>query len=161
MFHEHHSDKISSLLSRRKLSVSVQFPPSTMKVFCVILLLAAVATANPVSNRTTTYYRNILHREPTPPVPIDGISNRLILSNYITQPQDHFDATNTNTWQMRYYSNDQYYVPGGPLFIYLGGEWEISYGWVTGGHMVDMAKEMNGHIFYTEHRYYGKSYPTR
>lgn len=62
---------------------------------------------------------------------------------------------------MRYFSNNEHYAPGGPLFIYLGGEWEISYGWVMGGHMYDMAKEMNGHIFYTEHRYYGRSYPTR
>lgn len=62
---------------------------------------------------------------------------------------------------MRYFSNSEHYVPGGPIFIYVGGEWEISYGWVTGGHIYDMAKELNGFVFYTEHRYYGKSYPTR
>jgi Serine carboxypeptidase S28 len=37
---------------------------------------------------------------------------------------------------------------------------EVSEGWVTGGHMVDMARDLNGFIFYTEHRFYGLSRPT-
>lgn len=51
-------------------------------------------------------------------------------------------------------------LPGGPIFIYIGGEWEISPGWISAGLMFDMAKELNGTMFYTEHRYYGKSKPT-
>lgn len=47
------------------------------------------------------------------------------------------------------------------MFIYVGGEWEISEGWLMGGHMYYMARDMNGSMFYTEHRYYGKSFPTR
>lgn len=43
----------------------------------------------------------------------------------------------------------------------IGGEWAISDGWVLGGHMHDIAKELNGQIFYTEHRYYGASHPTK
>lgn len=61
---------------------------------------------------------------------------------------------------MRYFSNNAYHVFGGPMFIFVGGEWPISYGWVVGGAMHDMAKDMNGYIFYTEHRYYGESRPT-
>lgn len=61
----------------------------------------------------------------------------------------------------RYISNDEFYQEGGPLFIFVGGEWEISTGYVTGGHFYDLAKEHNGYLFYTEHRYYGKSWPTR
>jgi hypothetical protein len=60
----------------------------------------------------------------------------------------------------RYYENAEFYKPGGPLFIFVGGEWEISPGFILGGHMYDMAKEQGGYQFYTEHRYYGKSYPT-
>jgi len=52
------------------------------------------------------------------------------------------------------------FVAGSPIFIYVGGEWEISAGWISTGHMFDMAREMNGTMFYTEHRYYGKSHPT-
>lgn len=129
-----------------------------MKVFSVILLLVGVVSAQ----NSTGFRKDFLHREPPPPEYVaSGPAGRLLLSKTITQKVDHFDNANTATWQMRYFSNSEHYVPGGPIFIYLGGEWEISYGWVTGGHMYDMAKELNGYIFYTEHRYYGKSYPTR
>lgn len=55
--------------------------------------------------------------------------------------------------------NDVFFKTGGPMFIFLGGEWEISKGRITGGHMYDMAREHNGLLVYTEHRYYGKSKP--
>lgn len=44
--------------------------------------------------------------------------------------------------------------------MFVGGEWAITEGWLLGGHMYDMAKEFNGSLFYSEHRYYGKSQPT-
>lgn len=49
---------------------------------------------------------------------------------------------------------------GGPIFIFIGGEWEISPGYISAGLMFDMAKELSGVLYYTEHRYYGKSLPT-
>lgn len=56
-------------------------------------------------------------------------------------------------------SNDEFFKPGGPIFIYVGGEWFISPGSISGGHVYDMAKEHNGYLFYTEHRFYGLSKP--
>lgn len=44
--------------------------------------------------------------------------------------------------------------------MFVGGEWAITEGWLLVGHMYDMAKEFNGSLFYSEHRYYGKSQPT-
>lgn len=41
-----------------------------------------------------------------------------------------------------------------------GGEWTVSEGWLFTGHMHDMARDLNGTMFYTEHRYYGQSRPT-
>lgn len=57
--------------------------------------------------------------------------------------------------------NELYFKDGGPMFLYLGGEWAISPGGIQGGLYPDMAKEHNGILFYTEHRYYGESKPTR
>lgn len=59
----------------------------------------------------------------------------------------------------RYFANDEHFKPGGPIFINVGGEWEISQNSVLGGLVYDMAKDTNGYIFATEHRYYGKSIP--
>jgi len=64
-----------------------------------------------------------------------------------------------NNSPQRYMLNDVFFKSGGPLFIFLGGEWEISAGRITGGHMYDMAREHNGLLAYTEHRYYGESKP--
>lgn len=79
---------------------------------------------------------------------------------YIEQRLDHFNLQENRTWPMRYYANRNYLEEGGPIFIYVGGEWEISEGWVRGGHIHDMCRDLSGIIFYTEHRYYGRSRPT-
>jgi hypothetical protein len=92
--------------------------------------------------------------------PIQTLKTPFVSTKWITQQLDHFNPQETGTWQMRYMENDQYFQPGGPIFIYVGGEWTISAGWLQSGHMFDMAKELNGTMYYTEHRYYGQSHPT-
>lgn len=57
--------------------------------------------------------------------------------------------------------NNEFYVEGGPMFVFIGGEWEINSDYLMTGQMYDMAKEHNGYMFYTEHRYYGNSFPTK
>lgn len=80
---------------------------------------------------------------------------------WITQRVDNFNPSNTATWQMRYLENGAYFRAGGPILMFLGGEWTISSGSIgEGQHITDMAKEMGGMLFYTEHRYYGISRPT-
>lgn len=127
-----------------------------MKVFPVLLVVAVAICASSARR----FGGEFLHRDPFPIGNSSAVNGRILLSKTITQKVDHFDETNTDTWEMRYFSNSEHYVHGGPLFIYLGGEWEISFNRLAGGHMFDMAKEMNGYMFYTEHRYYGKSHPT-
>ncbi|XP_053668609.1 putative serine protease K12H4.7 [Anopheles marshallii] len=99
-----------------------------------------------------------LHREP----PIRGGSRKAgpVTTKYIMQRLDHFDPQNVNTWSMRYMENGEHYAAGGPLFIYVGGEWEISESSISRGHVYDMAIQLKGYLFYTEHRYYGQSHPT-
>lgn len=80
---------------------------------------------------------------------------------YIEQSLDHFNPKDARKWNMRYFENDVYFLTGGPIFIYLGGEWQISAPSITQGTLiVEMAQENNGILFYTEHRYYGLSHPT-
>jgi hypothetical protein len=80
---------------------------------------------------------------------------------FIDQNLDNFNPQDFRRWQMRYYENDAHFQAGGPIFIYLGGEWTISPGSITQGTLiVEMAQEMHGMLFYTEHRFYGQSRPT-
>ncbi|CAO1422812.1 unnamed protein product [Diamesa serratosioi] len=102
-----------------------------------------------------------VHQEP--PYEMNDFKSALALTvdkHFISQKVDHFNAQNLRTWKMQYMENKRFFTDGGPLFIFVGGEWEITEGWLLVGHMYDMAKEFNGSLFYSEHRYYGKSHPT-
>lgn len=43
----------------------------------------------------------------------------------------------------------------------IGGEWEISNGFLQGGLMYEIGSKYKALMYYTEHRYYGKSKPTK
>lgn len=57
--------------------------------------------------------------------------------------------------------NEDYFVDGSPIFIYLGGEWKIEPDTITSGLWVDIAKQHNGSVVYTEHRFFGQSIPIK
>ena len=79
---------------------------------------------------------------------------------WIEQPLDHFNPRDNRTWSMRYYENAALFKEDGPIVIMLGGEWEIATGFLKTGLMYDVASKHNAMMYYTEHRYYGKSKPT-
>ncbi|XP_059621346.1 thymus-specific serine protease-like [Phlebotomus argentipes] len=98
-----------------------------------------------------------LHREPLPKT---TTKVRFVEQDWMEQFLDHFDPANDTKWRMRYLQNGEFYQSGGPIFIYVGGEWDVSPIRLNEGHMYDMAKEFRGFLFYTEHRFYGASRPT-
>lgn len=57
--------------------------------------------------------------------------------------------------------NEDFFVDGSPIFIYLGGEWKIEPDTITSGLWVDIAKQHNGSVVYTEHRFFGESIPIK
>ncbi|EEB18067.1 conserved hypothetical protein [Pediculus humanus corporis] len=79
---------------------------------------------------------------------------------YFVQKLDHFDPTNTKTWNQRYFVNDSFYQPNGPFFLMIGGEGEASPKWMVNGTWLDYAKKYNAYCVMVEHRFYGKSHPT-
>ncbi|XP_075145718.1 putative serine protease K12H4.7 [Haematobia irritans] len=128
----------------------------------VVAILAAVLTTSTAleDNKDEPAFVKILNKLNRGPPKFSMIESRAVTTEWITQKLDHFDESETRTWQMRYMVNDEYFEEGGPMFIYLGGEWEISPGSISAGIFVDLAKEHKGILFYTEHRYYGQSRPT-
>lgn len=95
----------------------------------------------------------------------DGMKEPLVkggkslLEKWIEQPLDHFDVSNNRTWLMRFYENDQFLNKTGPIFIMLGGEWTIAPNYLQTGTLYENAKRHGAMMYYTEHRYYGKSRP--
>ncbi|XP_015116043.1 putative serine protease K12H4.7 [Diachasma alloeum] len=79
---------------------------------------------------------------------------------WFTQNLDHFDPTNMQAWQQRYFVNDQFYKKGGPVFLLIGGEGDASAKWMVEGQWIEYAKQYGAICFQLEHRFYGKSHPT-
>lgn len=80
---------------------------------------------------------------------------------WFTQRLDHFDMQNNSTFQQRYWVNDQYWNKengGGPLFLYLCGEWTCS-NQASDSYVSHLAKTYGAMLVVHEHRYYGMSQP--
>uniref|UniRef100_A0A7E4URM6 Serine protease K12H4.7 n=1 Tax=Panagrellus redivivus TaxID=6233 RepID=A0A7E4URM6_PANRE len=88
--------------------------------------------------------------------------NSRVADQHFVQQLDHFDASNNKTWLQRFWYNDQWYKPGGPQFLMIGGEGTGSPLWVEGDDLtwILLAKEVGAAAFYLEHRFYGESQPT-
>ncbi len=94
---------------------------------------------------------------------VDGLSAEnvdLPPDEWFEQLLNHFKPTNIATWKQRFYTNNQYYQPGGPVFLMIGGEGEATADWMVKGAWIEYAKEHKALCFQLEHRFYGKSHPT-
>lgn len=128
----------------------------------IIAATLAIAFAVPVEKRRVSIFDILARRDPfpeptnrdQPPTP----SNVSLAT--VSQRVDNFDPTSTDIWEQRYFQNNEFYTPGSPIFLFVGGEWAITDYRMTNSLMYDMASELNAHIFYLEHRFYGLSRPT-
>ncbi|KAK6509714.1 hypothetical protein TWF481_004445 [Arthrobotrys musiformis] len=81
---------------------------------------------------------------------------------WFTQKVDHFDPSNNNTFQQRYWISTHFYKPGGPVFVLDGGETggggRLQYMQTGIGRYI--TEYLGGIGIILEHRYYGKSYVT-
>ncbi|KAI1118069.1 peptidase S28 [Nemania sp. NC0429] len=85
---------------------------------------------------------------------------------YFDQPIDHFPHNPRyvphakGTFKHRYFVETSYYKPGGPVFLYLGGEGPIDNDSHLDGSLIEQfMKRFNGIGVVLENRYYGTSVP--
>jgi thymus-specific serine protease len=83
-----------------------------------------------------------------------------IRERFFELPVDHFDVFNRDTFDSRYFVNNQHWIPGGVIFIYVTGGLENYDEWLTRGLMFELAEETNSYLFSYEQRYFGESHPT-
>ncbi|XP_017048577.1 putative serine protease K12H4.7 [Drosophila ficusphila] len=81
---------------------------------------------------------------------------------WFEQKLDHFKASDSRTWQQRYFVNADYYRndSSAPIFLMIGGEGEASAKWMREGAWVHYAENFGALCLQLEHRFYGKSHPT-
>ncbi|XP_045772477.1 putative serine protease K12H4.7 [Maniola jurtina] len=80
-------------------------------------------------------------------------------TKWLKQKVDHFNTTDQRNWKMRYFERLSYWKLNGPIYLFLGGESPASARWAETGIMYELAKETNGALYVSEHRYYGESRP--
>jgi thymus-specific serine protease len=73
---------------------------------------------------------------------------------------DHFNPLDQSRFESRYFVNSEFYSPGGPIFIYVSGSFEVYDDFLSRGNVYDIARETGGHLFSLEHRFLGTSRPT-
>lgn len=131
-----------------------------MKLLIAIVLLSFVEVSIGFFGYTRKFNN---HEEPFIPNTnrVLPVRPKIVREKWIEQRLDNFNPQDNRRWKMRYLENDEHFQAGGPIFIYVGGEWTISSGSISlGTHIYDLARELNGTLFYTEHRFYGDSHPT-
>ncbi|KAG0648292.1 putative extracellular serine carboxypeptidase [Hyphodiscus hymeniophilus] len=97
----------------------------------------------------------------------DGLSTSGPITATITMPLDHFNLSNTRTFENHYWMNDIFYKYGGPIFFYDAGEAGVSDRGVnqslgdpsTKFAPVELAEKYHGLTIIWEHRFYGQSMP--
>lgn len=87
-------------------------------------------------------------------------SNDHEIEHWFPQRLDHFQPTDDTEWSQRYFVNSEFFKPGGPVFLYIGGEGELSPWELHEGHMAEMGEKLHALMFALEHRFYGASHPT-
>ncbi|XP_032834667.2 thymus-specific serine protease-like [Petromyzon marinus] len=107
-------------------------------------------------NRQSRLPEDLSLRGITPGMDSDGLPQ--IPPQFMEQPLDHFDKNNNRTIQQRFWVDRRYWEgPGGPVFLFIGGEVPLSkYNVLVGSH-VELAERMGAMVVAAEHRFYGQS----
>lgn len=112
-----------------------------------------------INNAESFGFRGIFYEGLKEPDSSFWRNTTLTSEKWITQMVDHFHIQDTRTWKMRYLENDGYFNGTGPILIMLGGEWTINPGFLNAGLMHGIGAQHGALMYYTEHRFYGRSRP--
>lgn len=82
-----------------------------------------------------------------------------VTTRWFNVPVGHYNPLIRRFFDLRYFVNSEHYVPGGPIYVYIGGGTEVYDEFLTQGLMYEIAKETGGYLFALEHRYFGESRP--
>ncbi|KAF1352751.1 hypothetical protein EJ07DRAFT_135933 [Lizonia empirigonia] len=117
----------------------------------------ASAAQREIESRRSLYKRDdeldltLLYPERNISVPVDFFHN-----------DTRYEPHSNGTFDLRYWFDDTYYEPGGPVFVLLGGETDGSgrLPFLQKGIVHQVIKATKGLGVILEHRYYGTSFPT-
>ena len=124
-------------------------------VFFLLLSISTAYAAVPVRRVSP------LSRAWVPAESVDTPTSADCHVNYFKQPLDHFNLSETRTFQQRYFWNDTFFdsKAGGPILYYTGNEADVTLYVNATGLMWENAFTLKALIVFGEHRYYGETLP--
>ncbi|KAJ6649828.1 Thymus-specific serine protease [Pseudolycoriella hygida] len=132
------------------------------KLLTLITLVALVLMTEGfrIGSKKLDFHKLINRRDPFPEPKNPPPRTSNVVTEWVTQRLDNFDPTNEVTWQQRYMMNGEHFLPDGCIFLFLGGEWNITEYRLENSFMEEMSQEFSCYMFYLEHRFFGLSRPT-
>lgn len=87
-----------------------------------------------------------------------------IVKAFFTQPLDHFNSDNNQTWEQVYFSNDEFYADNGPIFLHINAPSLFLdpipiENILTSSRVHQLAEETSGRIISLQARYFNESQP--
>uniref|UniRef100_A0A1Y9H2E5 Prolylcarboxypeptidase n=1 Tax=Anopheles dirus TaxID=7168 RepID=A0A1Y9H2E5_9DIPT len=129
------------------------------KVFALVALVVTLVSATPAA-KSTRVLGELQRHLAQPAVPKEYVTGNARTIGYRFRTRiDHFNPQNRDTFEFSYFSNDELYRPGGPIFIFVGGNFPLTTYYVEHGLLYDTAARDGAWLFTNEHRYYGGSSP--
>ncbi|KAG5668713.1 hypothetical protein PVAND_016641 [Polypedilum vanderplanki] len=128
-------------------------------IFTILFLPFINSIEIPLS-KTTIIDIILRNRLPKPTINKEIPQNSSVTEHWIQQRVNHFDPQNTQTFNQRYFINDEFFQPDGPIIFYLHEtpyeQGQAKY-YLTSGPVHDLANEFNGVIVLPHHRYFDES----
>ncbi|CAJ0610146.1 unnamed protein product [Cylicocyclus nassatus] len=138
-----------------------------MQAFVVILaaLVAVVFCKKPAPIPPLLRTEHSLRQRLLSQADADDVTDQypwVVRSNF-KQKVDHFNPTNTATWDQRYYYNPKYARNTSIIFLMIGGEGPENGKWAGNEKVqyLQWASEFGAHVFDLEHRFFGDSWPIK
>lgn len=93
-------------------------------------------------------------------IALSGCTSAQAVLRWFNVPVGHYNPLIRRFFDLRYFANNEFYVPGGPIYIYIGGGVEVYDDFLNQGAVYEIARDTGGYLFALEHRYFGESRPT-
>eukprot|EP01117_Protostelium_nocturnum_P000285 TRINITY_DN1034_c0_g1_i1.p1 TRINITY_DN1034_c0_g1~~TRINITY_DN1034_c0_g1_i1.p1 ORF type:complete len:588 (+),score=147.71 TRINITY_DN1034_c0_g1_i1:256-2019(+) len=120
----------------------------------IFSLCSSVLALNGINNHHRILSRHRSVRNP-PHLNKRQDTNALLFA----QKLNHFDNSDTRTFNQRYFVNDINWRTNGPIFLYVGGEISMASTDVIGTQFAKYAADNGAVLIALEHRFFGESQP--
>lgn len=79
-------------------------------------------------------------------IALSGFASASVSLRWFNVPVGHYNPLIRRFFDLRYFVNDEFYVPGGPIYIYISGAFEIYTDFIERGAVYEIARDTGGFV---------------